>query len=166
MQDVIFATANFGRNILAIHLELACLSILLGSIIVSIDLLTWGLADNIYAQRDSLRIASPLITILGFVSQWPTIWLLLIPLLFFSLVLSCAYWALPTQNKESFSIGMQSYLTLLLAFSGAFIILCQFTHSLDNTIINNLAGWLKIPAELGYVLLTICMVYFLACLLL
>ncbi|CAM3890842.1 patatin-like phospholipase family protein [Klebsiella quasipneumoniae subsp. similipneumoniae] len=160
MQDVIFATANFGRNILAIHLELACLSILLGSIIVSIDLLAWGLADNIYAQRDSLRIASPLITILGFVSQWPTIWLLLIPLLFFSLVLSCAYWALPTQNKESFSIGMQSYLTLLLAFSGAFIILCQFTHTLDNTIINNLAGWLKIPAELGYVLLTICMVYF------
>lgn len=47
-KDVFQVAANFGRNLLGVHVEIALLSLLLGGVLVGIDLAVWQRADCIY----------------------------------------------------------------------------------------------------------------------
>jgi hypothetical protein len=160
-KDILFAAANFGRNLLAIHIELAFLSIIMGCLLVGGDLLVWQWADQIFSQRDSLQPTDGMIALLKFLSQWPTVWLLLLPLVWGSIVLACTYWVLPIRKQKNFTISIQNYSTLLIAILGTLILIRHTTHVLDNTIIPKLTGEIKLPVELVYVLLSVCVAWFL-----
>lgn len=160
-KDILFAAANFGRNLLAIHVELAFLSIILGCLLVGVDLLAWQWADQLFAQRNNLQPTDSMIALLRFSSQWPTVWLLLLPLIGGSIVLACAYWVLPIRKQHTVTISVQNYLTLLVAILGALILVRHTTHVLDSTIIPKLTGEIKLPGELVFVLFSICVAWIL-----
>jgi hypothetical protein len=120
-KDIIFAGANFGRNLLGIHIELAFLALLLGGFLVGLDLLVWQWADCVFRGRecwgpDWIRkehIAS--------ISGWPTPWLLEPAAAWCGGVLACAYWATPTRSNQG--IGWLRWVSLVIATAGILILL-------------------------------------------
>ncbi|MNO47320.1 Patatin-like phospholipase [compost metagenome] len=158
MKDMLFAAANFGRNLLAVHVELAFLSLLLGGVLVGIDLAVWQWADCIFTQGNCWQPGWDVNALLALVSQWPTVWMLLIPLAWISSLLSCAYWALPTCKEQP--IGIQRGLTALLAVLGALILVRHATDMLDDTPIPKLTGGLALPGELVAVVVALCAAWF------
>ncbi|QHI96720.1 hypothetical protein GT347_01160 [Xylophilus rhododendri] len=98
--DLFFAAANFGRNLLGIHIEIALLGILAGCLLALFDTAVWQCADGIYAGRSCFL--SPLMpaSSLPGLSRWPTLWLLLIPLGWLAGVVAVGYWALPAQGQR------------------------------------------------------------------
>ncbi|HSI50033.1 MAG TPA: patatin-like phospholipase family protein [Ideonella sp.] len=94
-QDTLFAAANFGRNLVGVHVELAVMSLLLGGLLVGFDLAIWAWADCIYASPGCWRPPGVSVDTLAVLSNWPTSWLLLPPLVWWGAVLSTTYWILP-----------------------------------------------------------------------
>ncbi|WP_459747352.1 hypothetical protein [Pseudomonas sp. 3A(2025)] len=94
-KDTLFAIANFSRNLLGVHLELAMLGLLLGCLLAGIDLFVWSTLSN-YAG-DSLAEAPwlGLWGILSLAATLPTLFLLLPLLGVLAGALSCAYWLMP-----------------------------------------------------------------------
>lgn len=89
-RDALFAIANFLRNLVGIHLEIAMLGIVLGGVLVGIDLFVWWLAEG-----QNLAHGAVFRDFVGLASQWPTLWLLLIPEAFAAATLGGAYWSVP-----------------------------------------------------------------------
>ncbi|CAG9172571.1 patatin-like phospholipase family protein [Cupriavidus pampae] len=121
--DVLFAAANFARNLIGVHVELAVLSLMLGSLLVGFDLLVWGLADGLYNGTLPMPAIfgdwGGLVSLLDFVALWPTLWILLPIPLYLCAVLSCAYWMAPPSRK---AISGAHILTALFALIGIALI--------------------------------------------
>lgn len=100
-KDLIFAGANYGRNLLAIHLELAVLALLLGGLLVGIDLAVWGWADCIFRDANKTQAGTcwqpawANLKLLRWIAGPPPVWLLLPLVAWISVVLGAAYWAVP-----------------------------------------------------------------------
>lgn len=114
-KDALFAAANFGRNLLGIHVELALLSIMIGTILLSIDLLVWQWADCVYR---SLGCRSPswlTIEVLQYLAGPPPVWLVLPVFAWVGVALAYAYWVLPTQFDERWKwrLSKQAFFALV-----------------------------------------------------
>ncbi|CAN5484990.1 hypothetical protein BH10PSE17_BH10PSE17_03560 [soil metagenome] len=96
-QDLAFAAANFGRNLLGVHIELAMWGLIIGGLLVGLDLGVWWWADCRYKGgcefTDFVGIDA-----FGLASEWPTPWLLLPIPVWVSGVLAWGYWALPSRG--------------------------------------------------------------------
>lgn len=121
--DLLFAVANFARNLIGVHVELAVLSIILGSLLVGFDLLVWGLADGLYSGTLPMPAAfgdwNGLTNLLEFLALWPTLWILLPIPLYRCAVLSCAYWMAPQPRAN---ISTAHILTACFALLGIALI--------------------------------------------
>lgn len=104
-KDVFEAAANFGRNFLGVHVEIALLSLLLGGVLVGIDLATWQWADCIYANGACGGIDYGDGVLLGWLSRFPTVWMLLVPIGWLAAVAGCAYWSLPRHKDRPLEPG-------------------------------------------------------------
>lgn len=113
LKDILFAAANFGRNLLGVHVELAFLSLILGGLLVGLDLAVWQWADCIAPGGDCVPLSGLNMGLIGFFFNRPTLWIALAPIAWVGAVLSCTYWALPTRKGQR--LGAQRMLTALLA---------------------------------------------------
>ncbi|WP_449433779.1 hypothetical protein [Pseudomonas putida] len=130
LKDILFAAANFGRNLLGVHIELAFLAFILGGLLVSLDLAVWQWVDCIAPGGDCAPVAWLDMDLIGFFSQWPTLWAGLVPVAWIGSVLSCTYWALPTRKGQR--LGLQRLATALMAVAGIVILIRHSTHVLDE----------------------------------
>ncbi|MFT3815755.1 MAG: patatin-like phospholipase family protein [Acidovorax sp.] len=93
LKDALFACANFGRNLLGIHIEIAIISLLLGGLLVGFDLIVWLMGEAVLGS-----VGSPPGMVVLF-AQWPTLWIFLPPVVFASGVVAAAYWCLPDEGS-------------------------------------------------------------------
>ncbi|QLA82501.1 hypothetical protein EXV95_18770 [Acidovorax sp. JMULE5] len=113
-KDLMFAAANFGRNLVGVHIEVALLCLLLGSLLVQLDLGLWQWADCL--TRKTCAGPSWLTAdVLGALSRWPSLWLLMPPLMLVAAALASAYWVLPSKAREDLSLLRWLMVALCLA---------------------------------------------------
>lgn len=143
LKDILFALANFGRNLFGVHVELALLSLILGSVLVALDLAVWQWADCSVGPEGCGRWPSVDSALIGFFADFPTLWIVLVPVAWIGSILSCAYWALPTRNGQS--LGIQRALTAILAGAGIVLLLRDSVRWLNDW----LPSWLVAPAFPG-----------------
>lgn len=115
-KDALFAAANFGRNLLGIHVELALLSVMIGTVLLSIDLLIWQWADCVYQARGCWSPTWIAGETLGYIAGPPPAWLLLPVLAWVGVALANAYWILPTRSDERWKV--QLFVQAILALIG------------------------------------------------
>lgn len=125
LQDLLFATANFGRNLLGVHVELALVSLILGGLLVAIDLAFWQWADCLAPGGSCDWPQWVNLQVLDFFTSWPTLWIGLIPVIWFSAILACTYWAMPTRKRHS--LGRQRAFTAIAAALGILVLLYHST---------------------------------------
>lgn len=101
-KDLLFAAANFGRNLVGVHIEVALLCLLLGSLLVQLDLGLWQWADCL-TRKTCLGHSWLTADVLGALSRWPSPWLLMLPLMLVAAALASAYWVLPSKAREDVS---------------------------------------------------------------
>ena len=131
-KDTIFAVANFGRNLVGVHIELALLGLLLGCMLVGFDLVVWQWADCWYSNSvDSKTGCSQpswmSMRTLDTAAQLPTIWIFLLPLMLVVASLAVAYWALPSDRRANGALsgwrwvqaGVALALLVLLIMAGS-----------------------------------------------
>ncbi|WP_205736538.1 patatin-like phospholipase family protein [Achromobacter mucicolens] len=123
-KDVLFAAANFGRNLLGIHVEIAILSIILGAILVGLDIMVWQWADCVFQSHGCGSPDWAQRTALEYIAGPPTVWLLFPLIAWIGIALACAYWAFPTQAGERWAFQMTAtgviavlVMTLIIAHS-------------------------------------------------
>ncbi|SAL72770.1 Patatin-like phospholipase [Caballeronia terrestris] len=112
-KDILYASANFIRSLLGVHVELAILSILLGGVLVGLDLAIWAWADCITSNGGCwapLGIGKGALAVL---SLWPTIWIVLPIPAWFGCMFAFAYWATP--EKAGQRIDVQHMLIALVS---------------------------------------------------
>ncbi|WP_312429186.1 patatin-like phospholipase family protein [Achromobacter sp.] len=107
-RDALFAAANFGRNLLGIHVEIAILSIILGTVLLGLDLLVWQWADCVFQSRGCWSPSWAEGKTLVYLAGPPPVWLLLPLIAWIGIALACAYWALPTQDGERWAFQMSA----------------------------------------------------------
>lgn len=142
-RDLIFAAANFGRNIVGVHVELAFLSLLLGSLLVGLDLVVWEWANCVFQSGKCWRPGWVDIDVLALLSGPPPIWLFLPLLAWVGAVLACAYWALPARNGKAW---VQPLLTAAAAIVGIVLLVRHSTSWLPQ--VPRFTGALELPGEL------------------
>lgn len=98
-KDLLFAAANFGRNLVGVHIEVALLCLLLGSLLVQLDLGLWQWADCL-TRKTCTWPSWVTAEVLGVLSRWPSPWLLVPPLMLVAAALASAYWLLPSKTRE------------------------------------------------------------------
>ena len=104
-RDIFVAAATMLRNLIALHIELALLAILLGTLLAGFDLLMWATLDQLWAP-DPQQASQALQRAIRRIAHWlPSLWLLLLPLLALAGVLVCAYWALPPRWTRQQGVG-------------------------------------------------------------
>ena len=92
--DALFAAANFGRNLVGVHVELALLALLLGGLLVGFDLSVWAWADCIFSAGSCWRPGWVSVHTLAALSPWPTLWMLLPPAVWWGAVMATAMLAM------------------------------------------------------------------------
>ncbi|MDX9663656.1 patatin-like phospholipase family protein [Pseudomonas sp. P5_152] len=152
LKDILFAAANFGRNLLGVHVELAFLSLILGGLLVGLDLAVWQWADCLAPGGGCAPLSWLDMGLIGFFSNWPTLWVALAPIAWVGAILSCAYWALPTRKGQR--LGAQRLLTALLACGGIALLLRHATDWL-SPYIPLWTGSLVLPGPLVVVALAL-----------
>lgn len=80
-KDNIFAVANFGRNLIGVHIKLAFLGLLLGCMLIGFDLFAWQWADCWYSNCGCLHPAWISMRAWDAAAQLPIIWVFLLPLM-------------------------------------------------------------------------------------
>ncbi|WP_268800779.1 patatin-like phospholipase domain-containing protein [Pseudomonas huanghezhanensis] len=151
LQDLLLAIANFGRNLLGVHVELALMSLILAGLLLCIDLGVWGWADCLAPGGGCDGPQWLDLTVIDFFSNWPTVWMALIPVAWVAAILSCTYWAMPT-GKRRF-LAMQRACTALMAGLGIVILLRHSTSTL--AFLPDFTGTLILPG--GWVALAIAL---------
>ena len=156
-KDALFAGANFGRNLLGVHVELAFLSLLLGGLLVGLDLLVWQGADCVFQQRRCTGPGWLDTELLAWFSRWPTLWMGMPLVAWVGAVLACGYWALP--NRKERPLDTQRLATAALALLGCLLLLRHGTTLLDG-LMPRLTGNLELPGELVFALLALMSAWF------
>ena len=101
-KDVSFAAASFGRNLVGVHVELALLSLLIGSLLVGLDLAAWGWADCVFRAAEGCALPGGVDrSDFGAFSHWPTAWAALPLVAWMAAVCAFAYWASPASAGQA-----------------------------------------------------------------
>ncbi|WP_219851797.1 patatin-like phospholipase family protein [Methylibium rhizosphaerae] len=143
-KDLIFAIANFGRNLVGIHIELAFLSLLLGGFLVGLDLVVWEWANCIFQSGQCWRPGWIDVDVLALLSGPPPIWLFLPFVAWVGTALACAYWVLPARKGDSWVV--QPLVTAALAVTGIVLLVRHATSALSG--LPHITGTLELPGEL------------------
>ncbi|WP_222623110.1 patatin-like phospholipase family protein [Ramlibacter cellulosilyticus] len=117
-KDAFFAAATFGRNFVAVHIELALLCILLGLALVGIDLGAWQAVDG--WSRDTAGRSAVEAQALLWLTGWPTVWLLLPVVAAFSAIAAAVYWNFPADAERT--IPGWRWFAVALAAAGLYVI--------------------------------------------
>jgi hypothetical protein len=113
-KDTLFAFANFGRNLLGVHLELGLMGLLVGCALAAIDLGIWAFASE-HAGRVPTAGNTPLWwSFLPTAATFPTLFLLLPILAMFGAILCGAYWLLPGRLRGPSNTRLAITATLAL----------------------------------------------------
>ncbi|VVP05605.1 hypothetical protein PS838_03052 [Pseudomonas fluorescens] len=152
LKDILFAAANFGRNLLGVHVELAFMAFILGGFLVSLDLAIWQWVDCLAPGGGCAPVTRLDMDLIDFFSSWPTLWIGLVPVAWIGAVFSCTYWALPTRKGQR--LGVQRLLTALMAGAGIVILLRHSTSVLDD-VMPLWTGTLELPTALVAVALAL-----------
>lgn len=115
-KDTLFAFANFGRNLLGVHLELGLMGLLLGCGLAAIDLSVWAWASGQAGSAPPPTGTSVLWSMLPMAATLPTLFLLLPLLVIVAGMLSYAYLLLPSRAKGPSTTRVAC--TALTALSG------------------------------------------------
>ncbi|MEO5671688.1 MAG: hypothetical protein ABIR26_13415 [Ramlibacter sp.] len=113
-RDAFFAAASFGRNLVAVHIELALLAILFGLVLSGLDIAVWQWVDGWSsgpATKQGWRSMA-----LAALTGWPTVWLLLPVVGAAGAVTACAYWVFPSDTEEG--IPGWRWIAMLVAIMG------------------------------------------------
>lgn len=97
-QDLLFAAASYGRNLFAVHFELALLSFLIGGGLIAIDLLAWQWGDGVF--RAAAQSPSLAYELLGAIDWIPAVCLFLPVFLWLGALLASAFWAVPNDKAR------------------------------------------------------------------
>jgi hypothetical protein len=143
-KDLIFAAANFGRNMVGVHVELAFVSLVLAGLLVALDLGVWEWANCVFQSGKCWRPGWIDIDVLALLSGPPPVWLLLPLVAWVGAILACAYWALPARKEKSWVL--QPLLTAGLAALGVVLLVRHSTSALSQ--IPRITGTLELPPEL------------------
>lgn len=108
-KDSFFAAATFGRNLLAVHLEIALVTVMLSLLICGFGLGVWQMADAL-----TVHIPSPAhwgaLTLVA-ASGLPPLWLLIVPMVFLGVLIAGAYWIYPSDAERE--VPRRRFLVLL-----------------------------------------------------
>ncbi|MES2939588.1 MAG: hypothetical protein V4864_18035 [Pseudomonadota bacterium] len=99
-KDLFFAAASYGRNLLAVHFELALLSFLLGGVLIGLDLLAWQWGDAVFRNAGTGATGALAYEVLGGIDWIPATWLLLPVLMWLGLLFTSAFWSAPKKKSE------------------------------------------------------------------
>lgn len=142
--DLLFAVANYGRNLLGVHLELALLSLLLAGLLVGWDLLVWGWADAMFRATAAAPFeAAGRMRWVTLVDGPPPLWLLLPLPLWIGLAYAAAYWVAPGEDRER--SPRQTVFTAVIVLAAMALLLWRFTDWLPLD--RPAAGRLTLPVE-------------------
>lgn len=145
-KDLMFAAANFGRNLVGVHIELALLSLLLGGLLVGFDLLIWALADCIFSGGACWRPIRISVDTLAALSPWPTLWLFLPPVIWWGAVMATAYWTLPAKAGQG--LTKQRWIIVILSLAGTWWLAAYWSSSNDSARSATAAEGLQLPSLL------------------
>jgi hypothetical protein len=147
-KDTLFAFANFGRNLLGVHLELGLMGLLIGCALATIDLLMWSIASDQAGVAPIVGGASVWWSVLPTAATLPTLFLLLPPLALIAAMLSCAYWLLPARFSDPSNqrLGITGFLALLGLGAVGYATWQRFSAAGDIT-----APWM--PLSTGWLIL-------------
>ncbi|MDB5821039.1 MAG: hypothetical protein JWQ11_4679, partial [Rhizobacter sp.] len=129
-KDTFFAAANFGRNFLGVHIELAIVSALLAGVLVGIDLAVWQFADCVFSHGQCLGFDRDQVAAFGWLTHFPTVWVLLLPIVWLSMVVACAYWSLPSRKDRP--VEWPRVATAVLMTLAFLVVVRHATHALDG----------------------------------
>lgn len=115
-KDLLFAVANFGRNLVGVHIELALMCLLVGSLLVQFDLALWGYADCQIRKTCGWPGWASAADVLGAVSRWPTLWIVMPLVMLVAAALASAYWVLPSKAHEN--VPLQRWAVVVLCLAG------------------------------------------------
>lgn len=143
-KDTVFAVANFSRNLIGVHVEMALLGLLLGAVLVLFNVSLWQWADCFYSNGciQPSWISMPALDLL---SRVPTVWLFL-PLVALAVaVLAVAYWALPSDQRQNGSVSVWRWGVAIAAATALYLLLLwRSAVSEDSTSTTDflVPGWL------------------------
>jgi len=146
-KDLLFAAANFSRNLVGVHIELALLCLLLGCLLVGVDLAVWQWADCLLSGNGCWQPAWVTPATLDALSDWPTLWVLLPPLLLAAASLATAYWALPATPGSR--LPLERWIMATLCLLGCWQLLSHWTLQqlpVEHGDALQIPGWLLIVA--------------------
>lgn len=147
-KDLMFAAASFGRNLVGLHVELALLSLLLGGLLVSFDLLAWGWADCIFSGGACWRPSWISVDVLAALSPWPTLWLFLPPVIWCGAAVATAYWTLPAKTGQG--LTRQRWIIALLSLACTGWLVDYWGSSNDSTSSATAAQAMQLPSLLMF----------------
>lgn len=130
-KDTIFAVANFSRNLIGVHVEMALLGMLLGAVLVLFNVSLWQWADCFYSNG-CMQPSWISMRALDRVAQAPTIWLLLLPLQLGLTSLAIAYWALPSDRRSTGSLSGWRWGLAAVAFALLILLIMDWPGTASN----------------------------------
>ena len=98
LREALNGVGQYLRNLIALHLELGALAVTLGALLTALDIGTWALLI-VFGSF----MGENYFELLRYLPEWlPTLYLLLVPLLFWAAVTSIAYWITPLILEQRF----------------------------------------------------------------
>jgi hypothetical protein len=156
-KDSFFAAATFGRNLLAVHLEIALVAVFLALFVCGFGLLVWFAAD-----LWSSHIPSPVhwgaLTLVA-ISGFPPLWLLIVPLAALGGLVAGAYWIYPSDTEQSISRWRFVAWAVALAF---LLALCLYWDDLHLTFLLPLALLLPVVVLLMFLVTSAVVAFWIA----
>lgn len=131
-KDTMFAVANFARNLVGVHIELALMGLLLGCVLVGFDLAIWQWADCLFSGNSCWQPDWVSMSTLDTVSRFPTVWMFLPPLMVVVATLAVAYWVLPSDASVLGGVPVLRWFQAVLA-AAFFMALVKYGPAWSST---------------------------------